>query len=295
MKIGYKNIIRTLVLSLIIFSANQAFAQLNPMGSVYFQNQYLNNPAFAGISKGLTLNAAYSKQLASFPGSPSMQSVTADYAMTPKAGLGLNVYNDEAGLFKRTRSLMSYAYHLPLSENAAKQLSFGLSMGVLSEHITSENLNGDPNDSQLGIYNNRKAYLDGDFGIAFSSNTLNIQVAFPNLKSVFKKDLIENTVDRSTFFSAISYKMVLGNFFDLEPKLAYRGVKGFDNIMDAGANISYADRVNLFGMYHSSKSATFGIGMNYQSFDILGIYTTSTSAFSNYTNGNFELSLRVKL
>ena len=295
MKLTYRNIINKLTLALFTFTVNQASAQLNPMGSVYFQNQYLANPSFAGINNGLILNAGYSKQLTGFPGSPSIQSVTAEYAMTPKAGLGLNVYNEEAGLLQRTRALMSYAYHLPLSENASNKLSFGLSMGVLSERIMSENLNGDPNDTELGNYNNRKAYLDGDFGIAYSSNKLNIQAAFPNLKSVFKKDLIQNTVDRSTFFSAISYKMVLGSEFDLEPKIAYRGVKGFDNIIDAGANFSYLDKVNFFSMYHSSKSSSFGLGMIYQSFAIMVMYTTSSSAFSNYTNVNFEISMKINL
>jgi hypothetical protein len=48
-------------------------------------------------------------------------------------------------------------------------------------------------------------------------------------------------------------------------------------------------------MYHSTKSATIGIGMNYQNFGFSGIYTTITSALSRYTDGNFELSLKANL
>ena len=48
-------------------------------------------------------------------------------------------------------------------------------------------------------------------------------------------------------------------------------------------------------MYHSTKSATVGIGMNYQNLGFSGIYTTSTSALSGYTSGNFELSLKANL
>jgi type IX secretion system PorP/SprF family membrane protein len=276
-----------------------AKAQLNPMGSVYFQNQYLANPAFAGSHHGLDLNMGYRKQWTSIPGSPSMQVLTADYAISEKAGIGLNVYNDKAGLFKRTRSVASYAYHLPLSSENSQKLSFGLSLGVMNERISNEDINGDPNDVNVGNYNQRQAYVDGDFGIAFTSNKLNIQGALPNLKSMFKKDITTNSVDRSTFFSAISYKMQLSEGtmgVGLEPKLAYRGVKGFDNIIDAGANLSYADnKVNLFGMYHSSKSTTFGLGLNYQSIGISGMYSTATSALSNYANGNFEISMKIKI
>ncbi|MBE9601607.1 type IX secretion system membrane protein PorP/SprF, partial [Pedobacter sp. MC2016-24] len=84
---------------------------------------------------------------------------------------------------------------------------------------------------------------------------------------------------------------------DAEPKVAYRGVKGFDNIWDAGAQIGIADRqAFLLGMYHSTKNATFGLGMDYKrQYLISATYTTQTSALSNYTNGSFELNLRLSL
>lgn len=276
----------------------QANAQLNPMGSLYFQNQYIGNPAMAGMDHKLKMNLGYRTQWNNIPGSPTLQTITADYGFNNRVGVGLNIYNDKAGLFKRTRAVASYAYHLPL--NAADQhLNFGLSLGFMNERISSEDINGDANDANLINYNQRDTYIDGDFGIAYTSNHFSIQAALPNMKSIFKKDLIENAVDRSTFYSAVSYKFQLSggnNGFDLEPKIAYRGVKGFDNILDAGANLSYgSNRVSLFGMYHSSESATFGMGLNYQALGIYGMYTTATSALSGYANGDFEISLRLNL
>ena len=279
---------------LMIMTVNQVSAQLNPMGSMYFQNQYLGNPAFAGAEKGLDLNMGYRKQWTSIPGSPAMQTLTADYAITEKAGIGLNVYNDKAGLFKRTRTVASYAYHLPLNAESSK-LSFGVSLGFMNERISNEDIHGDGGDASVGSYNERDTYVDGDFGIAYTGSGLNIQAALPNMKSLFKKDLTTNSVDRSTFYSAVSYKIPLTGF-GLEPKLAYRGVKGFDNIIDAGANLSYMDnKISLFGMYHSSKNSTFGIGLNYQSIGFSGMYSTATSALSNYANGNFEISVKANL
>jgi type IX secretion system PorP/SprF family membrane protein len=271
-------------------------AQLNPMGALYFQNQFLGNPAMAGTD-GLNLNMGYRKQWNTIPGSPSTQTITADYGITSKAGLGLSFNNELSGLFKRTRAVGTYAYHLPLNANDDK-LSFGLSLGFMNERVNTDDLNGDPDDLSITNFNQRGTYLDGDFGMAYTTGNLNVQFALPNLKGILKQDDIRGIVDRSTFFSAISYKIQTGPGTDLqiEPKAVYRGVNGLNNMLDLGANLSYAgNKLNLFGMYHSTKSATFGMGLNYQNIGFSGIYNTSTAALSSYTDGNFELSLKLNL
>ena len=282
---------------LLVLSITEASAQLNPMGSLYFQNRYLGNPAMAGTEKGLDLNLGFRQQWSNIPGSPAIQTLTADYGLNDKVGLGLNIYNDKSGLFSRTRSVASFAYHLPL-DGEEQHLSFGLSLGFMNERIMLENMDGDPNDIVASNFNDRDTYVDGDFGIAYSGERFTFQAALPNMKSYFKKDINTSSVDRSTFYSAASYKLSLSEGvggFGLEPMVAFRGVKGMDNIIDAGANLTYDEKLNLFGMYHSSKSATIGIGMKYLSFGINGMYTTATSALRNYANGNFEVSLSMRL
>ena len=275
----------------------KAKAQLNPMGALYFQNQYLNNPAMAGLESGFNLNLGYRQQWSRIPGSPVMQAFTADCGLNKKVGLGLNFYNDQAGLFKRTRTLASYAYHLPLNEESRK-LSFGISLGFMNERISYEDIHGDAGDLDVIQYNQRDTYIDADFGMAYTSNNLIIQAALPNMKSYFNRDIATSSVDRATFFSAISYKMQLGTKqgISIEPKVAYRGVDGFDNILDVGANLSYAkNQVNFFGMYHSSKSATLGLGLNYHSIGFTAMYTTSTSGLSDYVSESFEIGLKLQL
>ena len=69
-----------------------------------------------------------------------------------------------------------------------------------------------------------------------------------------------------------------------------------DSILDAGVNFSHEKtHSNLFGMYHTSGSTTWGLGFNYQSVTINGMYTTATAALGAYANGNFEIGLQVKL
>lgn len=285
-------------LTIATLTVSQAAAQLTPMGAMYFQNQYLGNPALAGTGSGLDVSLGIREQWSNIPGSPATQALTASYVLNDKVGLGLNVSNDKSGLFKRTRTVASYAYHLPLSGEEQK-LSFGLSLGFMNERIATEDIRGNLGDANVSAYNQRESYVDGDFGIAYTSNRFNIQAALPNMKSYFKKDIINaDAVDRAIFFSALSYRFQLEGqgSFGLEPKLAYRGIKGMDNIIDVGANLSYANnRINLFGIYHSSNSSTFGLGLNYQNIGFTGMYSTATSALSSYANGNFEVSMKVML
>lgn len=278
-------------------SVNTAKAQLNPLSAQYYINQYVINPAFAGYNGGIKINGSYRKLWDNVPGAPVTQSLTADYGFK-RVGIGLNVNNESAGLQRQTRVLATYAYHLRLNEKN-DALHFGLSLGILSQRLEDTDLYGNPNDPLVGQYNNRKNYLDGDFGIAYTGNRLTVQASIPNLKSFLKKETIK-LADVSTFYSAVSYRFPISggpDGFDAEPKVAYRGVKGYDNIWDGGVQVGMANRqVFAMVMYHSSESATFGLGMDYKSkYLISGTYTTQTSALSAYTNGSFELNLRLSL
>lgn len=283
---------------LMVFTiGSTAKAQLNPLAAQYYTNQYLINPAMAGANQGLRFNAAYRKLWSNVPGSPLTQNVTADYGFN-KVGLGLNVYNESAGLQRQTRVVGTYAYHLKMN-NDDNQLHFGVSIGFMSQRLENSDIYGNPNDPGVGQYNDRKTYLDGDFGAAYTTRKLTIQASIPNLKSVLKKDVIK-LADVSTFYAAASYRVNLSegeNGFDLEPKVAYRGVQGYDNIWDAGAQLEIANKqVFLTALYHSTENATFGLGMDFRKkYLISGNYTTQTSALSKYTNGSFELNLRLNL
>jgi type IX secretion system PorP/SprF family membrane protein len=282
-----------------VINSYEAQAQLNPLAGIYFQNQYLGNPAMAGAEKGLVVNTGFRKQWSAIPGAPQTQAVTAEYGTSKKVSLGLNFNNDEAGLIKRTRVMGTYAYRLPFSDEN-QTLSFGISFGFMDDRVMNENINGDQNDASVSKFNQRETYIDGDFGIAYTSSRLTVQLAAPNLKSLIKKDDMQMVSDQSTFFSAISYRFEFPNAVDglgLEPKIAFRGVRGFDNIWDFGANITVANNAaSVMAVYHSSESATIGLGANVKSLGaIIANYTTSTAALRGYTSGDFQLGLRLGL
>lgn len=276
-----------------------ASAQLAPLGAMYYHNQYLNNPAFAGKGQGLEVDLAYRQQWSTVPGSPKVQVLTGSYAMTPRAGVGLNVYNDQTGLFKRTRVMGSYAYHLPLNSKNDK-LSFGVSLGFMDELVDQSLVDGDPNDPSTNNFNQRQQHVDGDFGLAFTSGNLSLQAAMPNLRNSlgFSKEG-EQVVDEARFFAAASYRIRLSQSegMGLEPKLVFRSIKGMDNIFDVGANFTFVeDKIGLMAMYHSTESTSFGLSAKLsKAFGMLALYTSNTAALAGQTNGSFEVNLKINL
>ncbi|RZK92238.1 MAG: type IX secretion system membrane protein PorP/SprF [Pedobacter sp.] len=281
---------------LLVFAGPSAYSQLNPMGSIYYQNQYLANPALAGIDSVVNINGAFKAQWTSIKGSPRIQYITADLPVkSRKVGLGLLVYNESAGLINRTRATFSYAYHLKLNSDSSF-VDFGLAAGVMNEWIDLGKAVGDLGDEVLGNFSDRKLYLDGDFGIAYRNQKLTIQGALPNLKRLFKRDQIRNVVDRSIYFAAAAYRIAIKretlNF--IEPKVVFRGVENYKGILDVGANLGFLqEKLMVSGIYHSTNSVTLGFGVNYKrKVGLLLQYTSNTSDLQNYSNGEFELGLR---
>lgn len=285
-KVGFLGFITCL-----LWTAQSAFAQVSYLGSQFYENQYISNPAMSGVREGFVLHLDYRSQWRTMPGSPITQSFTAEYGKD-KVGAGINIYNDKAGLLGRLKVVGTYSYHMPLDDDGRK-IHFGVSIGVSNTTFDIDNVIGDGNDYLIEDYN-RKPYMVGDFGMAYTTEVLTLQAALPNMKKYFEKDE-RNIIDRATFLMSVSYKVALqAEDVYLEPRFGYRGANGIDNILDIGSNIIFRD--NLFtamGMYHSNKSFTLGFGFRLEDrYSINGYYTNQLTELSTSLGGNFEIGLR---
>lgn len=285
---------------LILWTKLSANAQLNLFGASYFQNQYLTNPSYAGLSNGLQLDGGLTNLWTNIPGSPIKQFFTANYGTENKRlGLGLTLSNDKAGLINLSNLLVSLAYHVPLSEDD-EQLNFGMSMGIQNQHIDLSEIDGDQGDVQISRFNQEANRFDTDFGISYTSNKLNLQASIPRIIKVLRPG-VDIGINKIDFLAAVSYKLEskantgMFNGLSAEPKVVFRKIRGYTDIIDAGAQISFSgDVLSFLYMYHSSRSNSFGFKMKYnERYSLLGMYSTNTSEMQNYVNGNFEVGLKV--
>lgn len=285
--------------AILILSATYCKAQLNPYQSIYFDNRYLVNPAMAGIDKGLTLNLAYQRQWIPFPGAPTMQAATFEYQATDKMGLGLNINDQQSGIFRQTRLMATYAYHLPLSDENQK-LNFGLSLGVGDSRVNYSDVVGDMTDIELSQYNQKGPYMDADVGISYSSDNLFVEGVVPNLNTtIFNRDKQRADVDRTIFFTALSYKIKYSDDdkdFTLEPLAAIRAIKGFNDIGDLGLNFRMpAYYLDLHTIYHTNDNWSLGFTFDQPTYAVSFNYNIYTGQISNYANGAFEFGLKLRL
>lgn len=270
-------------------------AQMSPLSMQYFNYRYIGNPAHAGSTQELNAAINYRKQWTSFPGSPQIMNFALDYGVD-QYGLGMNITIDKAGLQNNIRALASYAYHIPLDYDS-QTLSFGLSVGVTKQQLNTADVVGSINDALVNNYNHRGIYLDGDIGAVYQNQGFSVEVALPNLNNMLKRDKL-NVTDVSTFYTAASYKLPIYGYYEeviFEPRVIYRGVKGFKSIVDFGGKLSI-ENYNMMVMLHSNTSLSLGTGVDLKDSFNLGVaYNSQFSRLNTYTNGTFELNLKIKL
>jgi type IX secretion system PorP/SprF family membrane protein len=253
----------------------------------------------AGLDDYWNINVDHRQQWSNFPGSPVTSSLTIDRGFAHKAGFGLNITDDKAGLLRQTRVMGSYAYHLPLSES--QRLNFGVSLGLDDSRLNTHDISGDVSEEEISLYNQLKPYLDGDFGISYTDSSLFIGTAVPNLKSAFfKTSDARFDADRLLFIAQASYKIPVGEggskSFVFEPLAAYRIVRGYNNIGDVGFNFFF----NNYGLYwqtvyHTSQNAGMGFGLSHRYYTLGFSYNMETGMIGGYTSGAFELNLKLRL
>ncbi len=275
----------------------KADAQNGVFGSAYFQNQYVFNPAMSGLNaQEFNLNTAYQAPFNSVPGGPRALYATADYGFSNQVGAGLSVINDKEGLFSNTRIAGTYSFHFKAGEQN-QQINFGVSAAGILERLNTYDITGNPNDPVISNFNNRGMQFEADFGAAYTDDKLTAQATLPNMVALFgnrQRDVLEE----QTLFVAAAYKLNLSESADgiiLEPKLAFRGYKEYQNVVDAGANVIFLkDVFSVYGMYHTNKSVSFGLGIKLlDAIQLTGTYSTQTSPLQNFPLGtNFEVGLR---
>ncbi|MCG8389728.1 MAG: PorP/SprF family type IX secretion system membrane protein [Cytophagales bacterium] len=294
---GLKSVIICL---LMLFFAHKGNAQVSSPGSVYFLNPFAINPAMSGVEEDLKVTLSYRQQASSIGSGTNTQYVTADYGYSERVGLGIAVFRQEMGILEGTRFMANYSYHLPLSDH--ENLSFGLSFGAVDETINVDEIIGDPGDQLVADFNDTGIQLDGDFGVSYTMNKLNIQVSALHLGSLVY-DNGENmitTIRQPAVFVAAGYKFLLKegvNAIGLTPRALYRKVREYEEIVDIGAQINFLDeKLSFFTMYHTSKSATFGVGVEIRDLVVFNsMFTTQSTEYDGDAGSTFEFALQLRL
>lgn len=286
------NIAYIATLIIIFLISVNANAQVSPPMSMYYLNEYLYNPAVAGKIQGFNLGLSYKNNLTGSNGQTVANTVTLDYGRG-KSGFGLSVNTDKDGVLNVNRFAASYAYNIQTSDKG--NLRFGLSAGVTSIKVNISDIVGDIDDQYVQQFNDQGYIFDADLGVHYANEKLSLSAVAPNLRSMIYSGNVNDGYNYSTFYFSAAYQVLKGPV-KLTPKVLYRGLDGYDNIIDVGVNTQFADdKFNFLAFYHSSNSISLGFGFNVlKKCQVQASYSLPvSSSLKKYTYGAVELGAKV--
>ena len=124
---------RLIILCVLLLGVLSVNAQYDPSFSHYFDMEPSFNPASVGKQAKLNVTGAYAIDLAGYEHNPRTMYVSADmpfYLLKNYHGVGLQLMNDQIGLFTHQRLAAQYAFKRRLFGG---MLSAGIQAGFISE------------------------------------------------------------------------------------------------------------------------------------------------------------------
>ena len=270
-----------------------ARAQYDPSFSHYWAMETSFNPAAAGKESKLNVVGAYNMTLAGFEHNPKTMYIAADLPLSflgAVHGLGLQLLNDDIGLFSHKKVALQYAYKHRLLGGT---ISVGLQGGLLSEGFDGSGVDlEDSNDQVFAKSEVTGTGFDLTAGLYYTHRNWYVGLSAQHITApvIDLGETNELEMSRSYYFTG-GYNIRLRNPFlmlqtsvmgrtdgvayrgDVTARLRYSHEK---RVMYAGISCSPTNSVSLLigGQFH-------GVMLGYS-------YEAYTSAI-NIGNGSHEL------
>lgn len=321
---------KNLLVAFFLLFFMSGFAQQRPQYTQYVFNNFLLNPAVAGIESYIDAKAAYRNQWTGLEGAPVTTYVTVhaplgrdfiagdaaglgsagdnpgsrSYTQTymaaePHHGIGFTAVMDRTGPITQTNFNAAYAYHLGVTEtlNVSVGVSAGLALVSLN---TSKLILENPLDPAIANGNNNQLKPDVGVGIwAYSSNYflgVSVQQLLPQRLSFSDNSAYNQGKTVPHYFFTAGYKLFLSDDVSFLPSVLFKVVKPVPSSFDLNAKLSFQNRFWIGGSYRSDDAfaAMAGFNINYL-INVGYSYDFTTSNLNRVSNGTHEIVLGLSL
>ena len=260
---------------LFFVAAFNGFAQNIPIYTQYMVNPYIYNPAYAGLEGKSTVGLTYRKQWYGINNAPTTTNFVFHTPLFLGLNMGLNVTQDNYGIFKTSSALLSVGYTIGLGWN--HYLSVGLSGGAGFNNIDFTNVN--PNDPAFGNILDQSTYLDGNAGVAYHIGNFNLGVSLPRMfqTETFPTEtfdagtlgLIKNyiiTADYMLYFADDNFAFqpygLYRSYDGYAPQIEGGGIFHIKNLLWVGG--AYRQDFGIAGMVGVKVKGSFSFGYSYE-------------------------------
>ena len=282
-------------------------AQQLPQITQYMNNNYVINPAVAGMYDYYQVNTTIRNQWVGMNEGPRTSVISVYGKRSNNVGLGGMVYNDITGPTSRVGGSVSYTYALQLSETM--KLSLALQGGFTQFKLIKDFQTEHKNDPIFLGGDVIRTLPDATFGLNVSGNKWYIGAAIPQLLSSELKlmdddfaRIYDTTSQNGKLASHIyvlgSYMYDINSAISIEPSFFLKSAAGAKTQIDFGVKSEYKEMIWIGMNYKmnndlSSIAALLGYNIN-DRFNIGYSYGMPSSATSNYYSGSHEFMLAVK-
>ncbi len=315
------------VATLLIVGAT--FAQQRPHYTQYILNNFIINPAVAGIENYTDVKISHRLQWVGLEGAPVTTYLTIHAPLNksdvdrvnpttvspsnenprgkaywqsytkaePHHGIGFTMINDRTGPLNRFAAYGTYAYHLGISEQTS--LSMGVSAGVQNLSLNAGKLDfgaANPVDASVagsGYLN--KLRPDVSAGVWMYSSDYFLGLAAQNIipsKLRFAEDTVRLTEGKIVphLFLQGGYRMFLSDDFSFLPSVTVRYINPLPIGIDVNAKLQYRDFMWVGASYRHQDGFSGMLGLNVNStFNIGYAHDFTTSRINTVSRGTHEI------
>ena len=275
----------------------QLQAQQDPLYNIYTFNQYMINPAYAGIYNNFNANLITRKQWAGIDGTPLTNVLSLHSSVDRQFGAGVLLVNDQLGVNNNFEGQLSFAYKLI---NGNSTLAFGVQGGFISYRYDYNKLNLAFVDDE-GLDLNNEAFSKANFGagVFYMNDVFYLGLSVPRILNAEVGDGVASSTRYQPHYYLSGGYVIKSNSvsgFLLKPTFLLRYTGGnqlsadisvnalFGNVLWTGVTLRNLNGIGINAQVQASRSFRFGY-----SFEL------PTNQLVNDNIGTHELSLMVEL
>lgn len=319
----------TLACLFVLFSVN---AQQLPQFSQYLRNQYLVNPAAAGVYDFVDLTVGGRMQWLGFTDAPKTSYLYVSSPLTRatrarynpgirissgpvrnpeirtgkfKHALGGQLLADQYGAFQQLRAAVTYAVHVPLSRNY--NLSFGTSLGLSNRSFLSERaqtlgmMTGTGTDNTYDNFvanSGAQNTMDLGAGLYLYSKKMFLGISADQLTKDFVKfGNVQTAFDPNMHFQATAgIKFNISQNASLMPAVLAKYTHGAPLSIEGSLQYEYKEWLWIGASFRNQDALVAMAGLNIsERFKFGYSYDFNISKVRNFSAGGHELVLGLML
>ncbi|MCJ8164139.1 type IX secretion system membrane protein PorP/SprF [Pontibacter sp. E15-1] len=315
--------------ALMCMLAVNALAQQQPQLSQYMQNNFLVNPAVAGIESYSDVRTSYRSQWLGVEGAPttfyasihaalnkrerSTMSIRhqkrngarvkpgagSHYRVSPHHGVGAVAKVDRAGLLRTSSLNLTYAYHLPLTQSI--NLSSGVYTGFTQFHINQRDMVlQTPDDPFLNADGMNMMKLDLGIGLWMYSRSFFVGVSGAQLahsgNDVASLEGGPRGMLQPHYYVTGGYRLPVARNLDITPSVMVKMAANKQAAVDVNMKALYAQKVwgGVSYRHQDAAAVMAGVYVNYL-LDVSYSYDFVTSEMSKARANSHEVVVGFKL